>query len=34
MIESVNNEKVKELIKLKDKKYIKEKGKFLMKILK
>ena len=30
MIESVNNEKIKELIKLKDKKYIKEKGKFLI----
>ena len=30
MIESVNNEKIKELIKLKDKKYIKEKKKFLI----
>lgn len=30
MIESVNNERIKELIKLKDKKYIKEKKKFLI----
>lgn len=30
MIESTNNEKIKEISKLKDKKYIKEKGKFLI----